>query len=705
MSTAAPVQCCMNDCKFTAEEKQPKLLPCLHRACEACLEKYYKEGLQEGEGGDEDPPCGSTYACHEPRCTRLIGRKPEQLPYDELLIRELQESAQASCEGCEESSAFATHHCGKCEVLLCGSCVEAHKTSPLRFMRSHPLATIAEYRAQRAAGDSANPPRCVLHTEEPIKMFCNTCNVAICLLCGTMLHPQGELHEVVTLEAGHGPQKQKLTALAATMDEASEKATAAAGSVSSVKEELESNIQTARDAVEADFKLISQAAVRCRKGMLAKIDATGGGKVEALDAQTTALEDRATAATLASAFSRKLVADGNQNETLQMANVVVSGMTGIVDSVPQHEPVRVAKFEFQGSSGGADAIVKVIEAYGKVLAYGGHVKERDSRMLGFPLAEQLTCSRTLSPAQRWVCGIASFVDNKGERFVATAHGGGSIIIWSVANGQQIRTLSGHSNYVHGLVLVRGETAEDAVLASAGYDRTVRIWNPFTGQAIRTLSGHTNVVYGLAVHQDDAHGTVLASASLDHTVRLWRLPDGKHIQTLSGHSSTVFSVAFFQEGDSTIVASGSDDNTIRLWGYPGGETIRTLTGHAGAVYGVTTMVVPDIADETVLVSASADQAIKFWHPSTGECFRTLTGHTNQVYCVYPFHRGEGTAPCLISGSGDNTVRVWDVVEGKEIQSLTGHTHYAYCVHVIPSFDDGQKSIVASGGVDTTVRFWE
>ena len=395
-SSPAPLpQCCMNDCKFTAEEKQPKLLPCLHRACEACLEKYHEEGLQQQPGeqgnGDEQTPCSSTYACHEPSCKRLIGRRPEQLPYDELLIRELQESAQASCQGCEESSAFATHHCGKCEVLLCGSCVEAHKTSPLRFMRGHPLVSIAEYRAQRAAGDSANPPRCVLHTEEPIKMFCNTCNVAICLLCGTMLHPQGELHEIVTLEAGHAPQKQKMTALATAMDETGEQATAAAGQVTSVKEELESNIQAARDLVEADFKLISQAAVRCRKGLLAKIDATGEDKVNALVEQTTALEDRAAAAGLASGFSRKLVANGNQYETLQMASVVVAGMTELADNVPQHEAVRVAKFEFKGSSGGADAIVKVIEAYGKVLDYGGHVKERDIRVFGAPLAEQDDC--------------------------------------------------------------------------------------------------------------------------------------------------------------------------------------------------------------------------------------------------------------------------------------------------------------------------
>lgn len=698
----------MNDCKFSAEEKQPKLLPCLHRSCEACLEKYYAEGLQQsGDDEPQQPPSGSssTYACHEPHCKRLIGRKPEQLPYDELLIRELQESAQASCQGCEESSAFATHHCGTCEVLLCSSCVEAHKTNLLRFMRSHPLISIAEYRAQRAAGDSATPPRCVLHNEEPIKMFCKTCNVAICLLCGTMLHPQGDLHQVVTLEAGMPLQKEKLAALATTMDETNEKATAAAATVTSVKEELESNIQSAKDVVEADFKLIAQAVVRCREERLATIEAAGKDKVKALEDQTTELENRAAAAGMASEFSLKLVIKGNQYETLQMANFVVEGMADIVDDVPQHEPVRVAKFEFQGISGGLDAIVKVIEAYGNVLDYGGLVNEGGDFVFGAPLAEQLACSKTLSPGrQGYVCSIASFVNNKGERFVATAHGNNAIIVWQVSNGQQIRTLPGHSGRAIALVIVPGDTAEDAVLASASYDKTVRIWNPFTGQAIRTLSGHTNYVYGLAVHQDEENGTVLASASQDTTIRLWSLPDGKHVKTLSGHSSIVYAVTFFQEGDATTLASGSADNTIRIWKYPSGEAIRTLTGHTGAVHGLTTMNIPETA-ETTLISASADKTIRLWHPSTGECFRTLNGHTDQVFCLYPFYRGANKTPCLISGGRYKKIHVWDVVEGKEIQSLTGHTNHVCCLHVIPSFDDAQKSILASGSADTTVRFWE
>lgn len=348
--------CCMNDCKFDAVERPPKLLLCLHRACGECLVKYQKE--EEGKEGG--------YACHEPNCCRSIGRPPEQLPLDELLVRELTEAADASCDGCD---GVATHHCGKCAVLMCSTCVEAHKTNPLRFIREHPLITLEAFRKECAAGDTANPPRCAVHKDEPIKMFCNTCNIAICLLCGTVSH-KGDDHEIVTLEHAHGPQKEKIAALAGAMESTETEATDAATKVSGVREELEANIKTAKAVVEADFRLISQAAVRTRKALLAKIDDAGQGRVKVLADQTMQLENRARSAHLAQQFSLKLVTKGNQFETLQSANVVVSGMTDLVDKKPPHDPLDIADFEFRGSTGGAAALVKAIEDYGTVLEHG-----------------------------------------------------------------------------------------------------------------------------------------------------------------------------------------------------------------------------------------------------------------------------------------------------------------------------------------------
>ena len=97
------------------------------------------------------------------------------------------------------------------------------------------------------------------------------------------------------------------------------------------------------------------------------------------------------------------------------------------------------------------------------------------------------------------------------------------------------------------------------MASGGADYLIKLWNVETGAEIRTLSGHKQYVSSVSFSGD---GKTLASGSEDKTIKLWNVETGTEIRTLSGHRGDVNSVSF--SGDGKTLATGSSDGTIKLW---------------------------------------------------------------------------------------------------------------------------------------------
>jgi WD40 repeat protein len=55
------------------------------------------------------------------------------------------------------------------------------------------------------------------------------------------------------------------------------------------------------------------------------------------------------------------------------------------------------------------------------------------------------------------------------------------------------------------------------LASGGLDGTIKLWNLTTGKEVRTLTGHESGVYSVAFSPD---GQTLASGGHNKTIKIW-----------------------------------------------------------------------------------------------------------------------------------------------------------------------------------------
>ncbi|MBD2523443.1 serine/threonine-protein kinase [Nostoc sp. FACHB-133] len=233
-----------------------------------------------------------------------------------------------------------------------------------------------------------------------------------------------------------------------------------------------------------------------------------------------------------------------------------------------------------------------------------------------------------------------------------------------------------------------------ILASGSWDNTIKLWDVNTGKEIRTLTGHTNWVNSVAFSPD---GKFLVSGSADCTIKLWQVNTGIEIQTLTGHSDSVSSIAYSPRTATTtnsqdrhLVASGSNDYTVKLWQVYTGRNIYTLTGHSFFINCIAFS-----HDAEMIASGSGDNTIKLWHVNTGREIRTLSGHSDSVWSV-AFSQDR---QFLASGSWDNTIKLWHLHSGREISTLTGHSSYVRCVVFSP---DGQTLV--SGSDDDTIKIW-
>jgi WD40 repeat protein len=142
---------------------------------------------------------------------------------------------------------------------------------------------------------------------------------------------------------------------------------------------------------------------------------------------------------------------------------------------------------------------------------------------------------------------------------------GNIHIYSIATGNLIANLLGHTNGVYGLSLITSN-----LLASSGADKTVRIWDTTTFGPLLTLKGHNGNIFGLKLISSD----ILASASMDYTVILWNTTSGTLIKTLANHSDRLwYSVDLYIQPN--IIITGSWDHTLKLWDIDTGQVLRTI----------------------------------------------------------------------------------------------------------------------------------
>jgi WD40 repeat protein len=167
------------------------------------------------------------------------------------------------------------------------------------------------------------------------------------------------------------------------------------------------------------------------------------------------------------------------------------------------------------------------------------------------------------------------------------------------------------------------------------------------------------------------GTCRLGASLPYLFLLLILissADSLTLYVLRGHTSTVRCLKVIH--NRPIAVSGSRDGTLRVWDVQRGRMLRVLAGHAGSVRSLdvcANQVVSGSYDGTCRVRIKLHKHMngcalmaltggQLWDVDTGDCLQVFRGHFNQIYAV------AFDGKIVASGGLDTTVRVWDVHTG-------------------------------------------
>ncbi|GAA5952679.1 hypothetical protein JCM3765_002246 [Sporobolomyces pararoseus] len=180
-------------------------------------------------------------------------------------------------------------------------------------------------------------------------------------------------------------------------------------------------------------------------------------------------------------------------------------------------------------------------------------------------------------------------------------------------------------------------------------------------------------------------------------------------TLKGHQKSISSVEFSPNGQWLVSASG--DTPIHIHSLPSFHLYRSFNSHTSGISHLSFS-----ADSTLLASASDDKTVRIWeidptlslsHRALGVlgseengkeemAIRVLKGHLSAVFCVGWSPRGDLVA----SGGMDETVRVWDVQKGKCMRVLPAHSEP---VSAVQFSRDG--TMIVSASWDGYIRIWD
>ena len=325
----------------------PKTLPCLHSFCLKCIQQLPVE-LEKGKHMISCPTCRKT--------AQVPNKGPADLPtafvinslveIEEQLTKLSIEGKQISCDNCSEGDA--TSYCKQCAIGFCEKCLAMH--NGLKSNSKHQLIDMKDVvtTASQLLPDREDIVMNCTDHNEPLKVFCETCQELICLICTIRRHKDHNYDVVSDTFPKYRQDIEKVLEVVVKKMLAIEDAmTAITRREEDVTKQRDDRIKEIRLQVQGIVELVTQTGEQLE----GEVTRVAKGKLQLLGRQKEEAELAVVQLKSCKEFVEKGLEVGSQQQILSEKKSMIEGMEVVSTQINPDvfQPVEEANITFTGN--------------------------------------------------------------------------------------------------------------------------------------------------------------------------------------------------------------------------------------------------------------------------------------------------------------------------------------------------------------------
>ena len=297
--------------------QDPKILPCLHYFCADCLQRLAARVGQPVPC----PECRREATFDDVRdlltpffVNRMIGLHER--------VEKAEGRAEALCELCKNRGK-AEAFCRQCERFVCAGCVKSHENMADTILRGHVIVKLEQLKvggARDVIASEAPPRKCPEH-DDPLKVFCFTCNRLICRDCIVDGHTDHD-HKFVRKAA---PEcRDKLRASHAPLQRGNVEISSAMETVAKREKEILENQSSVEDVIGRSIDELIEALKQRKRQLLHEASVLSEERLSAVRAQQKDLALSLAEAQSMVEFVEQSLERATDEEVMEMQQAIVS---------------------------------------------------------------------------------------------------------------------------------------------------------------------------------------------------------------------------------------------------------------------------------------------------------------------------------------------------------------------------------------------